>query len=139
MSDKTTITVSTQVNAPIETVWKAWTEPEHITQWNFAHESWQCPSATNDVQSGGRFCWRMEARDGSAGFDYTGQYTEVNKPNEISLKLDDERQVVISFVLQGDAVLVTETFEIEDLNSADMQRQGWQAILDNFKKHAESL
>lgn len=134
-----TITVKAQVNAPIETVWNAWTEPQHITQWNFAHESWQCPSAVNDVRSGGSFSWHMEAKDGSAGFDYSGQYVDVNKPTEISLVLDDGRKVDISFVIQADAVVVTETFEAETMNPEEMQRQGWQAILDNFKRYAESL
>ncbi|AMM50851.1 hypothetical protein TH61_06175 [Rufibacter sp. DG15C] len=136
--DKPTLTVETTVQQPVEKVWELWATPEHITQWNFAHESWQCPAATNDLQRGGRFVWRMEARDGSVGFDYAGTYEQVVPHKSIVLKLDDGRQVRITFDSLGDQTKVTEVFEVEDVNTIELQRNGWQAILDNFKKHAES-
>ncbi|AKQ47142.1 hypothetical protein TH63_18255 [Rufibacter radiotolerans] len=136
---KTTVTVETTVQQPVEKVWERWTTPEHITQWNFAADTWQCPNATNDLQPGGRFVWRMEAKDGSMGFDYSGTYEQVIPYKKIVGQLDDDRQVTITFDGQDGQTQVTETFEVEDQNSVDLQRAGWQAILDNFKKHAESV
>lgn len=136
--DKTTITVETTVQQPVEKVWKFFTTPKHITQWNFAHESWQCPSAANDVQPGGRLNWRMEAKDGSMGFDYTGTYEQVVPHKSLVYKIDDGRQVAVTFDSEGDKTKVTEVFEVEDTNTIELQRNGWQAILDNFKKYAES-
>mgnify|MGYP003539722979 CR=1 FL=1 len=137
-SEKTTITVKTIVQAPVEKVWECWTKAEHITGWNNASDDWHTPRAENDLRVGGKFLSRMEARDGSMGFDFGGVYDEV-KPNEgIAYTLDDDRKVKIGFTGNGNETTVTETFETENENSIELQRVGWQAILDNFKKHTET-
>lgn len=135
----TTITIETTVNAERARVWELYTRPEHITQWNFASPEWHCPAATNDLEPGGAFSWRMEARDGSMGFDFSGSYDEVNPHARIASHLDDDRKVVISFTETEDGVRtrISQAFEIEDQHSAEQQRAGWQAILDNFKAYAE--
>lgn len=134
-----TVTVSVQVQAPIEKVWEYWTSPEHITQWNAASDDWECPTAVNDLREGGTFSTRMQAKDGSAGFEFGGTYTAV-KPHElIEYTMEDNRHVIITFIaLSDNEVQVGETFDIEHENSAELQRQGWQSIMDNFKKHVES-
>lgn len=132
------ITVETVVHAPIETVWNSWTQPEHITQWNAASPDWCCPSATNDVRVGGTFSSRMEARDGSAGFDFAGTYTEVVPQQKLVTAFGDRAAEVTFEEIEG-GVKVTQTFDAEEENSAEMQRGGWQAILDSFKKHTESV
>lgn len=134
---KESITVSAWVNAPIEHVWKVWTEPEHIMQWNNASEDWHTPHATIDLRAGGKFSSRMEAKDGSFGFDFEGVYDEVTPFTRIQYTMPDSRKVDIQFSSSDAGAEVIETFEIEDVNSAELQRQGWQAILDNFKRHAE--
>ncbi len=132
------ITVSTDIKAPLDAAWKAFTEPEGITQWNHASDDWRCPRAENDLRVGGRFNYRMEARDGSEGFDFEGTYTELIPRSRISYALDDGRAVRVSFMSVDDGVVrVTETFDPENLNPLEMQRDGWQAILDNLKKHVE--
>ena len=133
---KTAVTVETVIDAPIERVWACWTEPEHITHWNFASEDWCAPSAVNDLRVGGHFSWRMEARDGSAGFDFSGTYTVIEEKKLIAYVMDgdDERKVSIEFSVQPDGCRVVETFETEETNPIELQRGGWQAILDNFKK-----
>ncbi|KAA9333642.1 SRPBCC family protein [Adhaeribacter soli] len=137
-SEKISITIETTVNAPVEKVWQFWTEPEHITQWNNASNDWHTPRAENDLRAGGKFLSRMEAKDGSFGFDFEGTYDKV-KPNElITYSLGDGRKVKIDFTTNGSETKVAETFDAEDTNSAEMQRQGWQAILDNFKKYVEA-
>ena len=136
--NENTITVQTNIQVPIEKAWEFWSGPEHITQWNFATEEWHCPKAENDLKPGGRFVWRMEAKDGSMGFDYSGTYVKVI-PNElIEKKLDDGRMVRITFKSQNNSTTITETFEAENHNPIELQRNGWQAILDNFKRYAES-
>ena len=136
--NENTITVQTNIQVPIEKAWEFWSGPEHITQWNFATEEWHCPKAENDLKPGGRFVWRMEAKDGSMGFDYSGTYVKVI-PNElIEKKLDDGRMVRITFKSQNNSTTITETFEAENQNPIELQRNGWQAILDNFKRYAES-
>lgn len=135
---KTTITVETTVKAPIEKVWEYWTSPEHITQWNNASEDWHTPSATNDLKAGGKFTSRMEAKDGSFGFDFWGIYDTVTKHECIAYTLGDDRKVSISFTTEGDHTKVVEIFEAESENSIELQRGGWQAILDNFKKYTEN-
>lgn len=137
MTSTTPITVETTVNAPVATVWKCWTEPEHITQWNAASDDWHSPSATNDLREGGTFTARMEAKDGSAGFDFGGTYTKVVDQKEIAYTMDDGRKVSVTFEDKGDQTHVIETFDAETQNSPELQRAGWQSILDNFKKHAE--
>lgn len=138
MTTLTPITVETTVNAPIAKVWEYWTEPEHITQWNTASDDWHTPSATNDLREGGSFTARMEAKDGSFGFDFGGTYTKVTKHAQIDYTMGDSRKVSVTFEDQEGKTHITETFDPETQNSPEMQRQGWQAIMDNFKKHVES-
>lgn len=131
------VTVKTTVHAPVEKVWKYWTEPNHITKWNNASEDWHTPVAENDLRPGGKFLSRMEAKDGSFGFDFGGIYDEVKLLEFISYTLGDGRRVEISFVGKENVTDVIETFDAETMNSIEMQQAGWQAILDNFKKYAE--
>ena len=133
------ITVSTVVQAPLETTWRAFTDPEHVKQWNFAHESWHCPEAHSNLRIGGSFSYRMAARDGSAAFDLTGAYTALEPHRGFAYTLGDVRKVRVDFEpLSNGQTRVTETFDPEDVNPEELQRDGWQAILDNFKKHAEA-
>lgn len=134
----TPITVKATINAPIEKVWERWTTPEHITKWAFASDDWHAPSATNDLRPGGAFSSRMEAKDGSMGFDFGGIYDTVKTNELIEYTLGDGRKVSIEFESNGDVTMVTETFDPERENPVEMQQAGWQMILDNFKKHAES-
>ncbi|HRA60684.1 MAG TPA: SRPBCC family protein [Bacteroidia bacterium] len=127
------------VNAPIEKVWKLWTSPEHITKWNNASDDWHTPSATNDLRVGGKFTSRMEARDGSMGFDFWGVYDEVKENELIAYTLGDNRKVKVIFSQQEGSTKVVETFEPETMNTHELQRGGWQAILNSFKKYAEGL
>lgn len=131
------ITIEAIINAPINKVWNAWNVPEHITQWAFASDEWHCPAAENDLQIGGKFSTRMEAKDGSFGFEFGGIYDEVKTNELIAYTLGDGRKVKIEFINQGDFTKVIETFDPENQNSVEMQQAGWQAILDNFKKYAE--
>ncbi|CAN5438121.1 SRPBCC family protein [soil metagenome] len=135
---KTLITVEATVNAPVAKVWEYWTSPEHITQWNNASEDWHTPSATNDLREGGKFTSRMEAKDGSLGFDFWGIYDTVNVHEFIAYTLGDDRKVSIRFTTEGDVTKVEESFEAESENSIEMQQFGWQAILNNFKKYTEA-
>ncbi len=132
------ITVKTVVVATIDKVWEYWTNPGHITQWNNASPDWHTPRAENDLREGGTFSSRMEAKDGSMGFDFGGTYSKVVAEKEIAYDLDDGRQVQVLFEAKGDETIVTEHFDPESENPAEMQRQGWQAILDNFKTYAEN-
>ncbi|MCA6380321.1 MAG: SRPBCC domain-containing protein [Cytophagales bacterium] len=134
---KKAITVATLINAPIEKVWTYWTKPMHITQWNFASIDWWAPRATNDLTKGGKFSFRMEAKDGSFGFDLEGIYDRVEIQKRIDYTLSDERKVMVEFVVDGSTCKVIEEFEAESENSEELQRAGWQAILDNFKKYVE--
>lgn len=135
---KTVITVTAEINAPVEKVWTCWTEPEHIVRWNQASDDWHTPRADNDLRAGGRFLCRMEARNGSQGFDFTGLYTRVIMCKQIEYTLDDARKVKISFASAGDTTTVTESFEAEQVYSPELQKSGWQAILNNFKSYVES-
>jgi uncharacterized protein YndB with AHSA1/START domain len=135
---KTTITIQNTVNAPVEKVWKLWSGPEHITKWNNASPDWHTPRAENDLRVGGRFVSRMEARDGSMGFDFGGVYNEVRTNELIEYTMDDGRNVSVKFTPNGNQTKIVSTFEAETMNSEEMQRNGWQAILDNFKKYAEA-
>jgi uncharacterized protein YndB with AHSA1/START domain len=137
MSAKSPITVQTTVSAPVAKVWDFWTAPEHITKWNSASPDWHTPRATNDLRTGGTFTARMEAKDGSAGFDFGGTYTDVVTHKKISYAMSDGRKVDVLFEAKGDQTHVTETFDPETENSEEMQRAGWQSILDSFKKYAE--
>ncbi len=133
-----TITVKTTIKADIHKVWNSWTKPEHIIKWNFANDEWCCPKAENDLKPDGTFSWRMEAKDGSTGFDFTGEYEKVIEKKLITYKMSDGRLVKIDFVENGDEVTISETFDAEGTNSDEQQRAGWQAILENFKKYVES-
>ena len=136
---KKMITVSTAVNAPIEKVWKAWNSPEHITQWYFASDDWHAPKAENDSQVGKKFTISMAAKDGSFSFDLIGEYINIKENEYIEYNLEDGRNVQITFEVADHKVFVTESFEPENENPEEMQRDGWQAILDNFKKHVEQI
>lgn len=133
-----TITVQTIIDAPIEKVWKYYTEPEHIVQWNNASPDWHTPSAKNDVRTGGTFTFRMEARDGSAGFDFGGTYTEVKVNELIAYTMGDGRRVQVTFSGDNQSTKLVVMFDPETVNPIEMQRGGWQAILDNFKDYVES-
>lgn len=137
--EKKEITVQSTVKAPIEKVWDYWNAPEHITKWNTASEDWHTPRSENDLRVGGKFSARMEAKDGSFGFDFGGTYDEVIPHEKISYTMDDGRRTNITFSSDGDnETKVVETFEAESTNPVEMQRGGWQAILDNFKKYTET-
>jgi uncharacterized protein YndB with AHSA1/START domain len=131
------ITVETVVKADLNKVWSAWNNPEDIKQWNAASEDWHSPKASVDLREGGRFSARMEAKDGSEGFDFEGTYTRVVPKKLIEYRMSDGRDVRVEFESDAGAVRVRETFDAETENPADLQRQGWQAILDNFAKHVE--
>ena len=135
---KTRVTVETTVKASIEDVWNFWVRPEHITKWNTATPDWHCPKAENDLRDGGKFSCRMEARDGSIGFDFGGTYDEVKIYELIRYTMGDGRKVEVLFREKGGETTVTETFDAEDQNSIELQRSGWQSIMDNFKKYAEA-
>lgn len=132
------VTIETTVRAPLEAVWKAWTTPEDIIRWNAASDDWRTTAATVDLRAGGAFSSRMEAKDGSVGFDFEGTYTEVVAHQRLAYAMADGREVVVEFLPQGGAVLVRETFDAEETNPVEMQRTGWQAILDRFARHVES-
>jgi len=135
--DKTDITVDAVIDAPIEKVWKYWTLPEHIMKWNNASNDWHTTKAENDVKTGGKFFSRMEAKDGSFGFDFGGVYDEVIHLELISYTIGDGRKVKVIFSPIGFKTAVSETFEVENTNPMEMQETGWQAILNNFKKYVE--
>lgn len=134
----TTITVATIVQAPMEKVWAYWNEPDHIKQWAFALDSWEVPKASNDVRVGGTFSTTMAAKDGSVSFDFAGVYSNVVNHSLIEYDMADGRHVTVQFMQLPDAVYVNETFDIEQTNTPEQQREGWQAILNNFKKHVET-
>lgn len=132
------ITVKATINAPLEIVWKLWTSPEHIVNWNNASEDWHTPKAENDLRVGGKFVSTMAAKDGSVSFDFGGVYDDVVEHKSIAYTLEDGRKVTIQFRSVIGGVEVEETFEAETENSLELQRAGWQSILDNFKKYAEA-
>lgn len=135
---KTTIKVQAKINAPVDKVWKLWTTPEDIVKWNHASDDWQSPRAKNDLREGGNFNIRMEAKDGSSGFDFEGMYSKLKTNRLIEFTMGDGRKVKIDFDGSGGTTLVVETFEAENVYSVDQQRSGWQSILDNFKKYVET-
>jgi len=132
------IQIKALVNAPIEKVWEAWNTPDDIMQWNSADPSWQCPNSENDLRTGGRFKHRMEAKDGSFGFDFEGVYDNVEHHKKIAYTMGDGRKAVTSFTSQGAETLIETSFEPETTNSLEMQQQGWQAILNNFVNYVSS-
>lgn len=131
----TTITVQTTVKAPVSKVWEYWSAPEHIMTWNSPSDDWHTPYAENDLREGGAFKSTMAARDGSMSFDFEGKYTRVDKHKRIEYAMSDGRKVSVTFEAKGNETLITETFDPESINSLEMQRAGWQAILDNFAKY----
>ncbi len=137
-NDKTTVTVRATIHAPVEVVWKYWRTPEDIVRWNNASDDWHTPAAENDLREGGYFNYRMEARDMSTGFDFGGIYSKVLLNKLIEYTIGDGRKVKVAFNPLGDQTEIVETFETETLNPVELQRKGWQAILDNFKKYVES-
>lgn len=137
-TEKTTVEIETIIKAPVEKVWKAWTEPQNIIRWAYASDDWHTPYAENDLHVGGKFLSRMEAKDGSFGFDFGGEYTKVDTHKLIEYVMEDGRKVNVAFMVKGNDTQVIETFEAESQNPVEMQRAGWQAILDNFKKYVES-
>ena len=132
------ISVSATINADVKKVWDCYTNPEHITQWNYADPSWQCPSASNDMRIGGKYSARMEAKDGSFGFEFEATYTEIAEGKSFTYTMPDDRQVNVVFNGDGDKTNVNVTFDAENQNPVEMQKNGWQAILDNFKKYTEA-
>ena len=132
------VTIHVTVDSSMDEVWNNWTSPEHIVHWNFASDDWCCPAVENDVRVGGQFSWRMEAKDGSFGFDFCGEYTEVVKNKVLEYRLGDGRPVRVEFTQVENGVELKETFQGEDENTLEMQEKGWQNILNNFKKHVEN-
>lgn len=136
--NKTFLTVMVTIDAPIEKVWTMWNTPQHIMQWNAASDDWHTPHAENDFQVGGKSLARMEAKDGSFGFDFEWTYTKIDENESLHYTLADDRRVEVDFQTSGNGVLLTERFEPESTNSLELQQSGWQAILNNFKKYVES-
>jgi uncharacterized protein YndB with AHSA1/START domain len=132
------IIVETSVAAPLEEVWRAWTTPEDIKQWNAASDDWHTTASSVDLRMGGAFSSRMEAKDGSFGFDFAGTYTQVVPHRLIEMNFGG-RTAVVEFIPQDQHVMVRETFDAEQTHSVEQQRQGWQAILDRFARHVEAL
>ena len=131
------ITVQTLVDAPRAKVWDTYNNPEDIKQWNTAQDDWHTTRSEVDLREGGKFLSRMEAKDGSVGFDFEGIYTKVVPGERISYRMSDGREAEIEFIEQTGGILVKVTFDAESENPTDMQRDGWQAILDNFGRYVE--
>ena len=138
MKNKEKITINILINTSVEKVWEFWTKPEHITKWNYASEDWHTTKAENDLKVGGKFLSRMEAKDDSFGFDFEGIYDEVLTYKKISYTLLDDRKVTISFSQTENGIEIKEVFEAENENSIELQKNGWQAILNNFKTYVEN-
>lgn len=133
------IKIDITILKPIEKVWEYFNDPKHVTNWNFAHETWKCPKATSDFREGGKFNYRMEAKDGSFGFDYTGTFDEIVPNTLVKYHLDDGRKVEVHFnKVDENTTEVVEIFEPEKANSVEMQRDGWYGILNNFHKYVEN-
>ncbi len=131
------IQIEATISTTLPKVWQYWTEPNHITKWNFAVPEWCCPRASNDLRVGGKYSARMEAKDGSFGFDFEAIYDEVVDQKNIAYTLSDGRKVITSFEQQGTITKLTTVFDAEKQNPVEMQKSGWQSILNNFKKYAE--
>jgi len=137
-ANNTAITVTSTINAPVTKVWEFWSKPEHITKWCNASDDWHVPYADNDLRVDGKFKTTMAAKDGSFSFDFGGIYTDVKENSLIAYGIEDGRQVKIEFAERDGVTTVTETFDPETTNPIEMQRGGWQAILDNLKKYTEA-
>jgi uncharacterized protein YndB with AHSA1/START domain len=133
----TKITIQAAVLADRNKAWVHYTEPKHITQWNFASEDWCCPAASNDLVSGGKFSWRMEAKDGSFGFDFEGEFTEIVPLEKLKYVFMDQREAEITFSDLPEGTLIQIVFDAENENSLELQQSGWQSILTNYKSHTE--
>lgn len=133
------ITIQTFVNVPASHAWTCWTTPDNIMAWNFADPSWHCPAATNDPQTGGSFSFTMAARDGSESFDFKGTYDLVEPGKRIEYTMEDGRKAIITFESDGEGVLITESFDPENMNPPELQQQGWQQILNNFAQYTSSF
>ena len=138
MTEQERITVTATINAPVDNVWQAWNSPEDIVKWNTPDPSWHCPASENDLRVNGTFKNRMEAKDGSFGFDFEGTYNKVDLHREIAYTMPDGRKVDILFAQEGGKTTLTTTFDPETQNDPGFQKQGWQSILDNFVKYVES-
>lgn len=136
---KVKITVQVTVKAAIEKIWKVWTTPADLMQWNTASDDWHTTKAENDLKVGGKFSYRMEAKDGSFGFDFGGIYDAVKTNQLIAYTMDDGRTSIITFEQKGNETNIIQTFEAETENSIELQKNGWQQIMNNFKKYTESL
>ena len=135
--DTTKITIQAVVAADRQKVWNCYTQPEHITKWNFATDTWHCPAASNDMRVGGKYLARMEAKDGSFAFDFEAVYNEIVDGEKFTYTMPDNREIQVSFEQTDDKTRVTVTFDPENENPVDLQRSGWHSILDNFRKYAE--
>jgi len=133
------IVCQTHVNVPIEEVWTYWNEPKHITNWYSASDDWHTPHATNDLKVIGRFNYKMEAKDGSFGFDFSGTYLDIEPLHSITYELDDKRKVHIEFNQSDQKTEIIQKFESEPTESLELQEKGWQSILDHFKRYAEAV
>ncbi len=131
------ITIQASINADINTVWNKYTDPNQIIHWNFASDDWCCPSASNNLKVGGKYIARMEAKDGSFGFDFEAIYDEIEPLSKLKYSFSDAREIEIYFESKNDSTDIKIIFDAENENPLDMQREGWQAILNNFKSHAE--
>jgi uncharacterized protein YndB with AHSA1/START domain len=131
------ITVSSTINASIHKLWQCWTQENHITNWNFASTDWHCPSAKNNLTEGGEFHYTMAAKDNTMSFDFWGTYQKIEIEKSLEIILGDERKVSVYFEVISNGTLVTETFDLEEVNPIELQQTGWQMILDNFKNYVE--
>jgi len=138
MTTPIVLTVEAIVNAPLSKVWAYWTQSEHIIKWNYASDDWHCPAAETNLTVRGKFSATMAAKDGSFSFDFWGTYDAIEPEKELHITLGDGRKWNVYFSVEGDATKVIENFEAETVNPTDMQQQGWQMILNNFKKYTES-
>ena len=135
---KTKITIQASIKAPVEKVWNLWTSTEDIVKWSTPSPDWHTVRAEHDLKPGGKFTYRMEAKDGSFGFDFGGVFDVLKKNELLEYTIGDGRKVVAHFTSKGDVTEIVETFEAEDQNPIEMQRGGWQAILDSFKSYVEN-
>jgi uncharacterized protein YndB with AHSA1/START domain len=138
MTEKNFITVTVILKTTLEKAWEFFTNPAHVVKWYFASNDWHAPSSTNDLIVGGKFSTRMESKDGSMGFNFSGTYTEVELNKLLKIVLDDERLMNVNFTAEDEIVTIMEQFEPEYENDIDLQKNGWQAILNNFKKYIEN-
>lgn len=135
----TSISIKATILKPIDLVWQTYSDPDHMVHWNFASDDWHCPSAFSDFRKGGFFTSKMAAKDGSFEFDFEGIYDEIIKNEKIVYHMPDGRMVYVEFKSEHNHTVVTVTFDLENENDPELQRQGWQAILNNFKTYTESL